>query len=81
MITVDIYKKVRRKMYQSDLLKKISRLNSVSREKKNYDQTLFPRVDKKKISVYKIFEDRYQYYPTNPYVDSAYWDANYTQDI
>lgn len=68
-------------MYKSNLLKKDSRLNQTP-EKKNYDQTLFPRIDKKIISVYKIADQpkRFLQPILVPYVDQNYWDDYYTQE-
>ena len=67
-------------MYQSDLLKKNSRLNQ-SKQKSNYDQTVFPRINETKFSVYKIEEER-QFIPpaSTPYVIQTYWDNYYTED-
>lgn len=71
-------------MHKSDLVHRISRLNE-PKSKKNYDQTLFPRIDKKKISVYKI-QDAYRFTPppdVSPkvfYVENGYWEDNYTEE-
>ena len=66
-------------MYQSDLLDKFLKTNKKDK-KANYDQTLFPRINKRKISVYKIEEEhRHQSY-IDSYVDLGYWEDYYTQD-
>ena len=68
-------------MYKSKLLNKDSKFNQ-SKESKNYDQTLFPRINKKKISVYKILEN-HSYTPihaTSLYVENTYWQNDYTEE-
>ena len=67
-------------MYKSDLLKKNSRFNQ-GKDPTSYDKTTSPRIDKKKFSVYKIYEEPKSFpHILLPYVDQNYWDNYYTDE-
>jgi hypothetical protein len=53
---------------------------SLTNEIINYDQTLFPRIDKKIISVYKIADQQPLLVDTEiyKYIFDGYWDDYYT---